>query len=166
MAFVDANGTAVPFGDLEKTYTADRWQMPLPLLKSLARQKQRYCDISVTELVNSPQSRLLRERHEYSVDPFDQVWSAFGKGVHRMLELNAERSARPEHQLLADFRVRTADGSLKWVRLGGTVDHHSPDEGGRLTNFKCTTVFKAKKLHDAGAEGAMDWVAAENAYAY
>src|SRR6185503_14807836 len=32
--------------------------------------------------------------------------------------------------------------------------------------YKCTTVFKAKKLHDDGAEGAIDWVATENAYAY
>jgi hypothetical protein len=52
------------------------------------------------------------------------------------------------------------------MRLGGTVDHHSPDEGGVLTNYKCTTVFKSKKLHEDGASGAMDWVATENAYAY
>lgn len=165
-AFLDAHGIAVPFAELEKSYTAERWQMPLPLLKSLARQKQRYCDISVTELVSSPQSRLLRERHEYSIDPFDQVWAGFGTGLHRMLELQAERSARPEHRLLADFVVPARDGSRRRVRLGGTVDHHSPDEGGVLTNYKCTTVFKAKKLHDGGASGAMDWVAAENTYAY
>jgi hypothetical protein len=164
-AFVDAHGIAVPFTDLEKTYTAERWQIPLPLLKSLARQRRTYCDISVTELVGPPQLRVLKARHDYALDPFDQVWSAFGTGLHKMLELKAETSALTEHRLLADFEVAVGCACRR-VRLGGTVDHYSRDSGGTLTNYKCTSVFKAKKVHDAGPQGVAEWVAAENCYAY
>jgi hypothetical protein len=90
-SFVDVHGVAVPFADLEMSYSAERWQMPLPLLKSLARQKRTYCDISVTELVGPPQIRVLRVRHEYPVDPFDQVWAGFGTGLHKMLESRPSR---------------------------------------------------------------------------
>src|SRR5206468_423511 len=103
-------GVAVPFADLEMSYSAERWHMPLPLLKSLARQKRSYCDISVTELVGPPQIRLLRVRHEYPVDPFDQVWAGFGTGLHKMLEVKAEPSALTEKKLLADFEIQAPDG--------------------------------------------------------
>jgi hypothetical protein len=165
-AFVDAHGVAVPFAELEQSYSAERWQMPLPLLKSLARQKRGYCDISVTELVGPPQVRVLRSRHEYALDPFDQVWAGFGTGLHKMLELKAEASAMTEKRLLAEFEVPTSDGSRRRVRLGGTVDHYSDEAGGTLTNYKCTTTYKAKKLHDDGPAALPEWVAAENCYAY
>ena len=165
-SFVDAHGVAVPFAEIENSYTAERWQMPLPLLKSLARQRPSYCDISVTQLVAPPQIRVLKARHDYSLDPFDQVWAGFGTGLHKMLELKAEASALVEKKLLADFEVRTSAGVDRKVRLGGTVDHYCEDSGGTLTNWKCTTAYKAKRLHDDGANAFPDWVAADNCYAY
>jgi hypothetical protein len=165
-AFLDSRGIAVPFAELEKSYTAERWQMPLPLLKALARQKRGYCDISVTELVAPPQIRVLKSRHEYAVDPFDQVWAAFGTGLHKMLESKAEAAALAEMKLLADFEVRAPDGSHRTVRLGGIADHYCDEQGGTLTNWKCSTAYKAKRLHDDGPPAFPDWLATENCYGY
>jgi hypothetical protein len=166
IAFLDTEGNAVPFADLETGYRPDRWGMPLPLLKALARQKRNYCDISITELVGPPQLRLLKQRHEYSLEPTDLIWASFGTGMHRMLELRAETNALAEEKLVADFEVPLPDGSSRTVRLGGTADHYSEDGGGTLTNYKCTSVYKAKKLHDEGSPAAPDWVAVENCYAF
>src|SRR5437870_13166614 len=101
IAFLDPSGERVPFDQLEKNSSPDRWGMPLPFLKALTRQKRSYCDISVTDLVGPPQIRLLKSRHEYASDPLDLVWASFGTALHQMLELKSEAGAIAEERLVA-----------------------------------------------------------------
>lgn len=165
VAFRDNQGRQVRFDKLDASYSPDRWGMPLPFLKALTRQRRSYSDISITELVGPPQIRLLRERHEYAADPFDLVWSAFGSGLHQFLELRAEARAIAEEKFVAEFDVTLPSGSKRHIRLGGTADHYDAERG-TLTNYKTSTVYKAKRLHERGSESVPDWVAAENCYAY
>jgi hypothetical protein len=139
--------------------------MPLPFLKALTRQKRSYSDISVTELVGPPQIRLLKARHDYAADPADLVWATFEAGLHKCLELRAEAGAIAEEKLVAEFDITLPNGSMRHVRLGGTADHYDADRA-PLTNYKTSTVYKAKLLHDRGPEALSDWVAVENCYAY
>ena len=167
VSLIDTHGQRVPFSELEATYTPDRWGVPLPLLKALARQKRPYADITVTELVASPQMRLLKQRHEYAADPADLIWRSFGTALHTMLELRSEPAAIAEQQLVADFDVSLPGGAARRVRLGGTADHYSPDAaGGTITNYKTASVYKACLLQKKGSSAALDWTAAENCYAY
>jgi hypothetical protein len=93
------------------------------------------------------------------------VWASFGSGLHQFLELRAEPDAIAEERLVAEFEVDLPDGSTRHVRLGGTADHYDSGHA-TLTNYKTSTVYKAKMLHDRGPESLSDWVAAENCYAY
>jgi len=52
------------------------------------------------------------------------------------------------------------------VLLGGMPDHYTEQNGGTMTNYKVTTVYKARMLERDGPESSMEWVAAENCYAY
>ena len=165
IGFVDARGIQVSFEELEASYDSERWNMPLPVLKSLSRLKRSYCDISVTELVGPPQIRVLKQRHEYVLEPGDLIWATFGTGLHRMLELRSEQNALTEERLMAEFDVEAA-GQVCHIRLGGIPDHYVEADGGIFTNYKVTSVYKAVILHEKGPEAASDWVAAENCYAY
>ena len=165
VAFLDSLGERVPFNQLHQSYSPDRWGMPLPFLRALTRQKRSYCDISVTELVGPPQIRLLKARHDYATDPLDLVWASFGTALHQMLELRSEAGAIAEEKFVAEFDVPLPAGRSRRVRLGGTADHYD-SEHSTLTNYKTSTVYKAKLLHDRGPDALADWVAAENCYAY
>jgi hypothetical protein len=165
VGFTDRYGQEVPFNRLDAAYSPDRWGMPLPFLKALTRQKRSYADISVTELVGPPQIRLLKARHEYAADPADLVWASFGSGLHQFLELRAEAGAIAEERLVAEFDVPLPNGLIRHIRLGGTADHYD-SEHATLTNYKTSTVYKAKQLHDKGPSAYADWVAAENCYAF
>jgi hypothetical protein len=43
-------------------------------------------DISVTQLVDAPQIRMLKRAHEYETDVMDMLWAVFGTAVHVVME--------------------------------------------------------------------------------
>ncbi len=165
VAFLDSQCNRVPFHQLEETYSPDRWAVPLPLLRALTRQKKNYADITVTELIGPPQIRALKARHDFAVNPLDLVWASFGSGLHQMLELKTQPGGIAEERLIAQFDVPLPDGSTRRVRLGGTPDYFD-DRNGTLSNYKVSSVYKCRQLHDQGAASMPEWTAAENVYGY
>ncbi len=91
-------------------------------------------DISVTQLIDAPQIRHLREEHRDSLtmDVVDSVWSMLGTAVHSLLEHSRDH-VTTEERLYARCRG--------WVISGG-VDVQS-DTG--IEDYKVTSVWAATK---------------------
>ena len=93
-------------------------------------------DISVTQLIDSPRVRLLRndKADEMETDVSDRVWSLFGTAVHHVLEsTNASHAVTMEERLFMEV-----DG---W-KLSGAIDHQEIIDGKvYITDYKVTSVW-------------------------
>lgn len=87
-------------------------------------------DISVTQLIDSPQIRKLKKERgsEIEEDVSDRVWVLLGQSTHTILE-RANLSGLVEQRLFATF-----DG----IVVSGQFDHL---ENGILTDYKLTSVW-------------------------
>ena len=105
-------------------------------------------DISVTQLIDSPFIRHLRQQHasELTEDVSDRIWSLMGQSIHAILE-RANLSGLVEQRLFADVAGK---------KLSGQFDHL---ENGVLTDWKMTSVW-------AVVYGKPDWGKQLNVLAY
>lgn len=108
-------------------------------------------DISVTELLDPPQMRYLKRKHEDEIteDVADRLYSLYGQLIHGILE-RAERTAIPERRLSIQ---------VEGWKLGGGMDRFLVKEG-LLQDYKFTTAYKVKK-----EEVPEEWVKQLNVYA-
>lgn len=90
-------------------------------------------DISVTQLIDAPQIRHLREKHreDLTMDVVDTVWSMLGTAVHSLLEHSRDH-VTTEERLYARCRG--------WVISGGIDVQHTGIE-----DYKVTSVWAATK---------------------
>jgi len=61
-------------------------------------------DISVTQLIDSPQIRILKKTHDIEEDVSDRIWMLFGTAVHYVVEMG-EITSREARQLLEAAEV-------------------------------------------------------------
>ena len=74
-------------------------------------------DISVTQLLDAPQVRMLRKQHDTEEDVTDRIWSLMGTAVHYVLELG-EINNREARQLLEAAEVlmkHDQEKAAKWM---------------------------------------------------
>lgn len=110
-------------------------------------------NISVTELIDSPQISQLRRKHAESLeqDAADMVWSLFGSAVHGILEHGKADNHIIEERIHAEI-----DG---W-HLSGAVDLQTiTDEGIMVSDYKTTSAWAVMNEKPA-------WVEQLNIYAW
>lgn len=90
------------------------------------------CDISVTQLVNPPQIKVLREQYDDQIeeDAADRIWLLLGKSIHQILE-NAGEVGLIEERLFAERNGYTISGQIDQMAL----------DSNRITDFKVTSVW-------------------------
>ena len=105
-------------------------------------------DISVTQLIDSPFIRHLRQQHadELTEDVSDRIWSLMGQSIHTILE-RANLTGLVEQRLFVEINGH---------KLSGQFDHL---ENGVLTDWKLTSVW-------AVVYGKTEWGKQLNVLAY
>ena len=105
-------------------------------------------DISVTQLIDSPFIRHLRQQHadELTEDVSDRIWSLMGQSIHTILE-RANLTGLVEQRLFVEINGH---------KLSGQFDHL---ENGVLTDWKMTSVWSV-------VYGKTEWGKQLNVLAY
>ena len=104
---------------------------------------------SVTQLIDSPQVRILRERHWDSLteDVSEKMWSVLGTAVHKVFEDHTEGDVISEERLFVEVDDWVISGAIDLQDARGIVD------------YKCTSVWSV--IHDK-----IEWELQLNAYAW
>lgn len=127
--------------------------LPQPLVDAVTNDPYTKgdADISVTELMDPPQMRYLRKKHEEEItfDVANRLYSLYGQVVHGILERN-EKTAIAERRLSVQ---------VSGWKVGGGMDRFVVDDG-ILQDYKFTTAYKVKK-----GEAPEEWVKQLNIYA-
>ena len=122
-----------------------------PIVKALSRDDytRGKSHRSVTQLIDSPQVRILRERHwdDLTEDVSEKMWTVLGTAVHRIFEDHAGDDVISEERLFVEVD--------DWV-ISGAIDLQ--DERG-IVDYKCTSVWSV--IHDK-----IEWELQLNAYAW
>jgi hypothetical protein len=113
VGFVDDKGQRVTFADA--LAGKGSFSIRRPLLAALGQNKERYCDVSVTEVqpVGLLRQKALKGRHDYYVKPDGQTFLMWGLAIHCLLEKYRGGDWLTEQQMVAEI-----DG----VKVGGTAD--------------------------------------------
>lgn len=114
--------------------------------------------ISVTELIGSPQIRILRneKRSEIVTDVSEMLWSLLGSAMHHVVEQGADDQHIAEERLFAEVAGWKLSGGIDLQVLGSASD------GGQevaLSDYKTTTAW-------AVMNPKPDWERQLNCYAY
>ena len=89
-------------------------------------------DISVTTLIDAPQIRMLRRKHDTTEDVSERTWALFGTAIHHILELGDIRfsSARKLYEA-ANILESIANNDAQMVAAAKYIRHkadiHFPD---------------------------------------
>ena len=136
------------------------FNLPEPVVLALSEDDYTRGDSnrSVTQLIDAPRARILRQELDHLVtkDVSELIWIALGKTIHNMFEKYAKGKYLPEERLFAEV-----DG---WV-ISGAIDIQF-DEGLKhvsLTDYKCTSVWSVIYGKD-DEEG--QWAKQLNCYAW
>ena len=116
-------------------------------------------DISCTKLIDSPQIRVLGNKHkdDVSVDVSERVWALLGQAVHTILE----RAGLKEEGMVVEERLYA---EVNGWQVSGQVDRMHCDLG-KLSDYKVTTVYKKN-----GSDGwtrqlnVLRWLAHQNGH--
>lgn len=108
-------------------------------------------DISVTELIDSPQIRVLRKQHEDQLveDVSERIWSLCGQVIHGILE-RADETGDAERRMHVVVNEWKLSGGMDRFVLGS----------GLLQDYKFTSVYKVK-----GNKVPKEWEEQLNVYA-
>ena len=122
-----------------------------PIVKALSRDDytRGKSHRSVTQLIDSPQVRILRERHwdDLTEDVSEKMWTVLGTAVHRIFEDHAGDDVISEERLFVEVDDWVISGAIDLQDARGIVD------------YKCTSVWSV--IHDK-----IEWELQLNAYAW
>lgn len=112
-------------------------------------------DISVTQLIDAPQIRMLHKQHEVVEDASDRIWSLLGQSVHTILE-RADSTSLKEERLFQEV--------LGW-KLSGQYDSLCL-LGGVLEDYKVTSAWSVVYGSDKWEPqlNVLRWLAVKNGY--
>lgn len=131
----------------------NKLNLPEPIVRAV--QNDSYskgdADISVTELNDPPQIRVLRKKHEEEIteDVSERIWSLCGQVIHGILE-RADETGDAERRLSL---------LVEGYKLSGGMDRFVRKDS-LLQDYKFTTVYKVK-----GGHIPEEWVKQLNVYA-
>ena len=110
--------------------------LPEPVYKALTTNNysRGKSDLSVTQLIDSPRVRILKQRHaeEITEDASEMLWSVWGTAVHTMFEQH-----EPDGHIVERLYATVGD----WV-ISGAIDLQRSEADGSVTilDYKCTSV--------------------------
>lgn len=121
----------------------NKFNLPDPLVRAVSRDpySKGAADFSVTELIDSPRVRALREMNADNIeeDVADQMFSLLGRAVHQILEWGAKDGHTAEERLFM---------KVNGYVVSGAMDLQSDEtDGVVISDYKVTTVssFLAEK---------------------
>ena len=112
--------------------------LPEPVYKALTTNNysRGKSDLSVTQLIDSPRVRILKQRHaeEITEDASEMLWSVLGTAVHTMFEQH-----EPDGHIVEERLYATVGD---WV-ISGAIDLQRSEADGSVTilDYKCTSVW-------------------------
>jgi len=114
--------------------------------------------LSVTQIIDSPRVRILREKHEDEIvtDVSEMVWPLMGQAFHHVVEQGADSEHLPEERLFLDVNGWTISGGVDLQSLGvnGAGDHEVI-----ISDYKLTSAW-------AIMSNKADWERQLNLYAH
>ncbi len=120
--------------------TTNKYGVPQTLVNLMERDtySRGSCHISVTQLIDAPRIKLLREAHAEEIvrDVSDSLWSLIGKALHYVAEAGADEEHLAEERLYADV--------MGW-KLSGGIDVQKVGERIKVLDYKFTSVWAATK---------------------
>lgn len=156
IGFIDWWGNEIPFSEIAETSDC-HWPLPKQIILLLAEscQRERYVDISVTELFTPLRKYLLEQRTPYFVYP-EKVFDRFeGIAMHKVL---AEATTTPS---LVELKLCT---EIEGIIFGGTLDYYHE---GVITDYKWTKRKTLERIKRYGVLSAKPgWCQQINAYAW
>jgi len=147
-------------------------------------------DISVTQLIDAPQVRMLKKQHDVEKDVTDMIWALFGTAVHYVLEKSQYhnhkiRTMKEAESILAEakeidllskvevftkslgqekdehiFYEKTMTVEVDGMLISGTMDKFNTQTG-VLEDYKVSSVYNY-----IFPEAKQKWEAQQNVYAY
>lgn len=80
--------------------------------------------VSVTQLIDSPRIRMLREEYDdkIEVDVSELVWPLIGQALHYVVEQGADNTHMPEERLFMDVNGWTISGGIDLQTVGEDAD--------------------------------------------
>jgi hypothetical protein len=114
--------------------------------------------LSVTQIIDSPRVRVLREKHDNEIvtDVSDMVWPLMGRAFHYVVEQGADNEHLPEERLFMTVNGWVISGGVDLQRLGvepgGTVSV-------AISDYKLTSAW-------AIMNNKADWERQLNIYAH
>tara|TARA_R110000823_G_scaffold231612_3_gene358285 strand:- start:92 stop:997 length:906 start_codon:yes stop_codon:yes gene_type:complete len=135
----------------------NKYGIPDSFLNFLAASKYSRgdADISVTQLIDSPRVRLLREAHEEEIefDLSDRIWSLFGTAVHQVLE-----SSETSEKVITEERIFA---EINGWKISGAIDVQEDVDGLiHIVDYKVTSVYSIL----GGTK--LEWELQQNVYAH
>lgn len=110
---------------MPKIYTNEH-NLPESYVKAVKVDKHRvYGDISVTQLIDAPQIRVLRKQHDEVVDVKDMLWALFGTALHSVLE-RSEQDSMDARILMQAKEVLIDTGDEKAKKVAEWLDKMIP----------------------------------------
>lgn len=116
----------------------NKFGLPDPVVRALTRNEytRGASNRSVTQLIDSPQVRILRQEHWSSMeeDVSEKLWSALGSAAHRLFEDSGDENHLTEERLFVE-----EDG---WT-ISGAIDVQRIHADGSITviDYKTTSVW-------------------------
>lgn len=115
-------------------------------------------NISVTELINSPRIRILKQKHHNDIvtDVSELIWPIIGRALHHVVEQGADENNIAEQRLFTEVKGWRLSGGIDLQILG------SGAEGERvvgISDYKMTSAW-------AVMNEKADWERQLNCYAY
>lgn len=133
----------------------NKFGLPEPIYNALTHDDYSRGDSnrSVTQLIDAPRIRILRQEFDYEMDASDMAWLVLGKSMHHWFEVHTRPNGAytPEERLFAEV-----DG---WS-ISGAIDIQYDNAGSvTLTDYKCTSVWSV-------IFGKVEWERQLNFYAW
>lgn len=114
--------------------------------------------ISVTQLIDSPRVRLMREQYDdqIEVDVSEMVWPLMGQAFHYIVEQGADEEHLPEERLFMNINGWTISGGIDLQKVGIGADGTAEMI---ISDYKLTSAWAI--MHNK-----IDWERQLNCYAH
>jgi hypothetical protein len=118
--------------------------------------------ISVTQLIDSPKIRLLKNIHfeELEEDVSDSIWRLLGSAVHSVMETIDPTNRLIEERLREEITVTLSNGEKATFIVTGKPDIYDGNDN-KITDYKITSVWSV-----VFQDSKSGWVKQPNVYAY
>ena len=140
VGLIDDNNNSILWDDIKKGLGS--FSDPLPVLLSLYPDRDKYCDFSITELLDCPLHRQLIERIDYFESPDNMMDRILGTAIHAVFEATSNKFKLGQSENKVSYKVGDSI-------VGGTIDLINDST---MWDYKTLTMGKLKMLSKGKAD--------------